>query len=345
MLWEDASNLSREAVEHQLGRIIASDSFRSSGRLSAFLRFVVERAVAGDRDSLKESVIGTEALGKAPDFDPRTDPAVRVTAGRVRKRLKEYYDVIGNQDPVIILLPPSGYVPEITFRRAVAAQEDEPVRVRQWLGRLRAHFRATLVAATAVAMMVAWLMAMRVTAAGQLRSSPGTLTAAEAKAMIETKRFYTRGWNEQGGTWSPDHRSSVSQGIAVVADRRYSRLWQKAGSVKPVQGGREAAVRYVAELNERKVGGFTDWRLPSLEEALSLMMRPEHSQGYSSHTDGSAPERLHLTPAFDAISAPFIWTIDSAPDARGWVVYYLDGYPSSERQSFNAYVRAVRTQR
>jgi adenylate cyclase len=38
-----------------------------------FLRFVVEEALAGRDDRLKEYVIGVEVFDRADDFDPRVD--------------------------------------------------------------------------------------------------------------------------------------------------------------------------------------------------------------------------------------------------------------------------------
>jgi serine/threonine-protein kinase len=75
-------------------------------------------------------VIATEALGKSTDFDVRLDPAVRIIAGRVRRRLKQYYDTEGLSDPVIIEFPPSGYVPTFKQRKSQVPQGKTPTRVK-----------------------------------------------------------------------------------------------------------------------------------------------------------------------------------------------------------------------
>jgi hypothetical protein len=84
---------------------------------------------------LKESVIATEALGKSSDFDPRVDPAVRVVAGRLRKRLKEYYASDGRLDPVVIQFPSSGYVPSFRVRHEEEAPQPAAGRNRfpKWI--------------------------------------------------------------------------------------------------------------------------------------------------------------------------------------------------------------------
>jgi adenylate cyclase len=46
---------------------------------------------------------------RPPDFDAQTDPLVRVEAGRLRRRLIEYYADEGRDDPVRLELPRGGY--------------------------------------------------------------------------------------------------------------------------------------------------------------------------------------------------------------------------------------------
>lgn len=80
-----------EQVRQELTRILSSVSFSRSKRLSRFLSFVVEQALAGNRGRLKEYVIGVEVFGRQESFDPRLDPIVRVEAGRLRAKLQHYY--------------------------------------------------------------------------------------------------------------------------------------------------------------------------------------------------------------------------------------------------------------
>lgn len=98
-------------IDHELARIVASATFRSAPRLAAFLRFVVEKALAGQTDRIKGYTIGVEALGRAESFDPRTDAIVRVEAGRLRRALTRFYAGEGADDPVVIELPLGRYVP------------------------------------------------------------------------------------------------------------------------------------------------------------------------------------------------------------------------------------------
>lgn len=111
---------SSEEVRQSLERIAASPGFAGAGRLAPFLRHVVETALRGETDRLKESVLGVEAFGRTTDFDPRTDPVVRVEARRLRARLEEYYAGPGADDSIRIDLPKGGYVPMFSRREAAS---------------------------------------------------------------------------------------------------------------------------------------------------------------------------------------------------------------------------------
>jgi adenylate cyclase len=74
-------------VRLQLDRILASAAFAEAERARSFLRFVVERKLEGLAHEIKESVIAIEVLGRTPSFDSKSDPIVRVEAGRLRDSL------------------------------------------------------------------------------------------------------------------------------------------------------------------------------------------------------------------------------------------------------------------
>jgi Tol biopolymer transport system component len=113
-----------ERLRTQLRRILDSAAFADAERASSFLRFVVERALEGRSGEIKESVIAVEVLGRnASSFDSKTDPIVRVEAGRLRDRLNSYYHGAGEADRVLISLPKGGYVPEFSERQPPASSK------------------------------------------------------------------------------------------------------------------------------------------------------------------------------------------------------------------------------
>jgi len=97
-------------VRTQLTKILASEMFCRSKRLSDFLRFVVEQTLNGDGDSLKEQVLAEEIYGKRAGFSGAEDAIVRNDARRLRDKLREYY-AESERDPVIISIPKGTYTP------------------------------------------------------------------------------------------------------------------------------------------------------------------------------------------------------------------------------------------
>lgn len=102
-----------------LERMAASEAFRGSPQLIAFLRYVVEATLGGHADRIKGYTIATEALGRTADFDPQADPIVRVEATRLRRALNRYHASAVAADGVQIDLPLGSYVP--VFRRKPAS--------------------------------------------------------------------------------------------------------------------------------------------------------------------------------------------------------------------------------
>jgi hypothetical protein len=120
-----AHQLSPEDCRAAAIRVLASSAFLASPNLAAFLRFVVEATLSGQSDRIKGYTIGTEALGRGSDFDPQTDPIVRVEAGRLRRTLYSYYANDGANDSIVIALPIGSYVPTFTPREPAAAAAPE----------------------------------------------------------------------------------------------------------------------------------------------------------------------------------------------------------------------------
>jgi hypothetical protein len=105
-----------ELLQHHLREVIEGAAFKASQRSGQFLKYIVEQAIAGHFDSLKERVIGIELFGRSPTYDTGEDAIVRVTASDVRKRLLQHYGRDGATSEFRISLPLGAYVPEIARR-------------------------------------------------------------------------------------------------------------------------------------------------------------------------------------------------------------------------------------
>ena len=114
----------REELEHAL----ASKTFANSPRLRRLLRYIVEKSLAGDRESLKEYSIGLDVFDQDASFDPKTDSIVRGTARQLRLKLDEYYRTEGETNRVRIAVPKGSYVAEF----AECATPPPPSKAKPW---------------------------------------------------------------------------------------------------------------------------------------------------------------------------------------------------------------------
>ena len=138
-----------EPVALALARIERSTAFRSSRRHRALLRHLLERLLAGDTASLKESVLAVEVFGRRADrFDPRSDTIVRVETRRLRQRLDAYFRGEGRDLPWRIELPVGSYVPRFFPRPAAADLPAATRRARDLVERGEAFLRQPLSQAT-----------------------------------------------------------------------------------------------------------------------------------------------------------------------------------------------------
>ncbi len=145
-------------IREELHRILQSHAFKSSRRSQHFLQYVVENALAGHTDQLKERIIGVAVFDRAPAYDTGEDATVRVAANEVRKRLAQYQLEAPARD-VRIELPPGSYlpefrvlVPEAPLETRAAQKEPAPRRASKWLA---------TVAATLVVLAVAFVVSKR----------------------------------------------------------------------------------------------------------------------------------------------------------------------------------------
>ena len=120
--------------------------------------------------------------------------------------------------------------------------------------------------------------------------------------------------------------------VKVVLDRASGLMWQQSGSANEISYGE--AKEYVARLNSDQFAGYNDWRLPTLEEAMSLMEPTEKNSG------------MYNDPVFDNTQR-WIWTSDTNETALAWLANFVSGncytYPNDYFDfTSGGYVRAVR---
>ncbi len=145
--------IAEETSRVEIDRILQSDTFRSSDVLRRLLRFLAEKAIAGEADQLKEYAIGLDAFGKPPTYDPRSDAIVRLQAGRLRQKLAEYYRTEGKDDAVVVDLPRGHFKlvwrPQAVMLDPPAAAPAEPARAVSRPSRMAVVLGALLLASLA----------------------------------------------------------------------------------------------------------------------------------------------------------------------------------------------------
>ncbi len=111
----DFSEIENAAIEEQVERLLQNSHFSHSRRFPSFLRFVVQHALTGHSDLVKERTLGIEIFGRDAEYDTASDPIVRVTAAEIRKRIAQYYQEPGHENEVRLSLPSGSYVPQFQF--------------------------------------------------------------------------------------------------------------------------------------------------------------------------------------------------------------------------------------
>lgn len=99
-------------IETHLARLCDSSVFASSTRLRDLLRHTIAEALAGRSDGLKESVLGVTVFGRKPGYDSDANSIVRVEFARLRKKLEQYYEAEGAEEPIRVVFPRGTYAPE-----------------------------------------------------------------------------------------------------------------------------------------------------------------------------------------------------------------------------------------
>ena len=120
----DPVGVSPEVVRAHLSEILASAVFSKADRISRFLRYAVEESLRGRESRISEYSIGVEVYERPATFDARLDSIVRVEAGRLRSKLREYYETEGSNSSIRIEFPKGGYAP--VFKEVGIASSKEP---------------------------------------------------------------------------------------------------------------------------------------------------------------------------------------------------------------------------
>jgi len=106
---DSAASFPEASISTELKRVLESATFHNVDRLKAFLDYVVKETLAERGDLIAGKTIAHDVYGRAPDDG--SDSIVRVDAGRLRRKLSEYYENEGIDSPIRIHIDSGGYAP------------------------------------------------------------------------------------------------------------------------------------------------------------------------------------------------------------------------------------------
>ena len=143
-----------------------------------------------------------------------------------------------------------------------------------------------------------------------LRSEPiENLSEENVKKMLQEKDFFHTNWYWMGKGLQHEYKETTRHNEKVIIDHTTGLTWQQAGSFET--GNFKKAQEYTPRLNDEKFAGYSDWRLPTLEEAMSLM-------------EAKSEDALFINSIFDKAQTG-IWTADKGSASRAWNVDFHDG--------------------
>jgi hypothetical protein len=116
-------------LRQHLEELTNGEAFQASPRSQQFLRYIIEKSIRGDFESLKERVIGVELFQRPASFDTGEDSIVRVTASDVRKRLLQHYGRYGQESEIRLAIPSGSYIPEVTWTPTESTVLTEPTEI------------------------------------------------------------------------------------------------------------------------------------------------------------------------------------------------------------------------
>ena len=144
----------------------------------------------------------------------------------------------------------------------------------------------------------------------------------EAENLCGTRAFKRFDINSLGRPILYINNDFTNSGEAVF-DRATGLTWQRGGSPFPQQWGK--AQEYIDQLNQSNHCGINSWRLPTVNELLSLLDR----------------EKSGTDPRFFEADRKWLWSSDLHGKLERWFVNLDMGYAASQDKDCLNHIRAV----
>lgn len=165
-----------------------------------------------------------------------------------------------------------------------------------------------------------------------LQSVSESISLDDVKNMIKQHDFFDYTLNRNANGFANKFELQIHNREEIVIDKATGLIWQKSGSLSRMNYSN--AVDWIENLNRKKYAGKNDWRLPTLEEAMSLI-EPVKTQN------------LYIDSIFDNRQTD-IWTSSFLTGLKDkyqtWVVDFLNGSCKYAKDDNTLFVRAVRSE-
>ena len=178
----------------------------------------------------------------------------------------------------------------------------------------------------------------------KLRDTPSSqkLNKKDIESVVKNFNFFDKKLNEKGDF----PNDFVDNGDGTITDRATGLMWEQKGSKR--ETSYYYVKKYVKKLNKKKFAGYSDWRLPTIEELYSLLEPNTNKKRYIDPVFASKPSMCWSIdesdlPHMSAYKAVRKVTIDYV---KGTV---SQGYTGKEPQGgsgfqvYSCFVRAVRS--
>ncbi|MDR4509293.1 MAG: DUF1566 domain-containing protein [Candidatus Brocadiaceae bacterium] len=171
----------------------------------------------------------------------------------------------------------------------------------------------------------AWKSASKKTPRMSLRSSYRNLSLSQVHSLPYVSLRKKDEWGFYGySTVDHNYEKKSINGDSVVIDHTTGLMWHQSGSSDYISWN--GAKDWIRNLNNRGYAGYKDWRLPTLEEAVS-QLEPQRRKN------------LYVDPVFHDEQWG-IWTGDIHGSDGAWSVYFSLG--NVRWNVKNRFVRPVR---
>lgn len=120
---EERGRPNRQELDGLVRQVADSDTFRMAPVMQNLLLYLWEH----QGQPIGEYAIATEALGRAPAFDQKSDSTVRVQVSRLRAKLNDFYQANGDSFPLRLELPRGKHELKWEYlppRKSIASQLD-----------------------------------------------------------------------------------------------------------------------------------------------------------------------------------------------------------------------------